>query len=104
MIPYYLSSSFSENDKNKIRRAVKELSDWVDCIDILEIREADASRYTRKIHVYPGRGCWSYLGMIRANKQDLSLGRGCVTTGVIQHEFIHALGKKLGFYIFPNFL
>ena len=28
------------------------------------------------------------------SKQDLSLGRGCVQTGVIQHEFIHALGKK----------
>ena len=25
-------------------------------------------------------------------RQELSLGRGCVTHGTVQHEFMHALG------------
>lgn len=94
LIPYYLSNSFNDNQKASIRSAVNQLSGWIDCIEIIEISEADSSRYANKLHVYPGGGCWSYLGMIRGSKQDLSLASNCIKTGIIQHEFIHALGKK----------
>ena len=93
IIPYYLSNSYNDNQKATIRTAVAQLSSWIDCIEITEISEADSSRYSNKIHVYPGGGCWSYLGMIRSSKQDLSLASNCLKTGIIQHEFIHALGK-----------
>jgi hypothetical protein len=35
--------------------------------------------------------CWSYVGQQR-DQQDLNLGRGCIMPGIIQHEFLHALG------------
>jgi len=54
---------------------------------------ADSS-YTSKIRIINGSGCYSYLGRVstRAGYQPLSLGAGCVQSGVIQHELIHALG------------
>ena len=36
-------------------------------------------------------GCYSNLGRI-GGRQQLNLGSGCVNTGTIQHEFMHALG------------
>ena len=93
IVPYYLSNSYNEQQKSTIRTAVAQLSSWIDCIEIKEISEAMSYQYQNKIHVYPGGGCWSYVGMIRGSKQDLSLGSRCLQTGVIQHEFLHALGK-----------
>ena len=54
LIPYYLSRSYSEADKKKIKSAVTQLSNWIDCIEIKEIDESEASKYKNKIHVYPG--------------------------------------------------
>lgn len=37
--------------------------------------------------------CWSLVGRaIEGGKQELSLGLGCLATGVLQHEGLHALG------------
>lgn len=35
--------------------------------------------------------CWSWIGK-QGKKQQLSLGRGCLGSGTIIHEFLHALG------------
>ena len=74
-------------------------SDWINiqgmCVNIFEIREGDAWRYKNKVRVFPGRGCYSGVGMSwKPWTTDLSLAHGCVNhNGVIQHEFLHALGK-----------
>ncbi|XP_030561599.1 zinc metalloproteinase nas-4 [Drosophila novamexicana] len=35
-------------------------------------------------------GCWSNVGYL-GKRQELNLGKGCMTTGIIQHELLHAL-------------
>jgi hypothetical protein len=44
------------------------------------------------IQLVKDKGCYSFLGLIRIGGQNLSLGTGCVNSGVIQHEILHALG------------
>nr|CDJ85412.1 Peptidase M12A domain containing protein [Haemonchus contortus] len=44
-----------------------------------------------RIRVFSGEGCNSFVGMV-GGEQDLSLGEGCDTMGIVAHEFIHALG------------
>ena len=90
VIPYFFDSTHSVYEKTTIRNAIKELSSWVDCIDILEVDKDDTS-HSNKIQVVKEQGCWSYLGMTRGT-QKLSLGRGCSYPGIVQHEFIHAIG------------
>lgn len=58
-------------------------------IDLPSDPNDDSIDYLR---VHSGRGCWSYIGKI-GGPQELSLAEtGCVYTGVIMHEFGHALG------------
>uniref|UniRef100_A0A914XQD7 Metalloendopeptidase n=1 Tax=Plectus sambesii TaxID=2011161 RepID=A0A914XQD7_9BILA len=38
-----------------------------------------------------GNGCYSAIGRT-GNAQVLSLGNGCVTKDIVQHEMIHAIG------------
>uniref|UniRef100_A0A0K0F0S5 Zinc metalloproteinase n=1 Tax=Strongyloides venezuelensis TaxID=75913 RepID=A0A0K0F0S5_STRVS len=43
--------------------------------------------------IFPGQGCYSYIGPISDNKpQDVSIGEGCEWNGIVQHEVSHALG------------
>ena len=89
-IPYFFDSSHTSNDKTTIRNAIEELSSWIDCVDIVEVDKEDTS-HNNRIRIVKEGGCWSYVGMTRGD-QKLSLGNGCVYKGVIQHEFIHAIG------------
>ena len=88
-VPYFFDSSHSTKEKKRIRNAIEELSNWIDCVDIVEVDKDDTQ--ANRIRVVNESGCWSYVGMTRGD-QKLSLGIGCVSTGIIQHEFIHALG------------
>uniref|UniRef100_A0A3Q2VU81 Metalloendopeptidase n=1 Tax=Haplochromis burtoni TaxID=8153 RepID=A0A3Q2VU81_HAPBU len=36
--------------------------------------------------------CWSYIGRIFSNGQELSIGIGCGYIAIVEHEFLHALG------------
>ena len=36
--------------------------------------------------------CFSYIGKVIPNGQDLSIGNGCDDISVVEHEFMHALG------------
>ncbi|KAK6046747.1 astacin [Cooperia oncophora] len=45
-----------------------------------------------RIKVFYGSGCWSYVGMLSA-EQELSLASGCMSVGIVTHEFMHALGS-----------
>ena len=41
-----------------------------------------------------GPGCWSYVGMLGWGRQELHLEDGCFLNGIIEHEFLHALGVQ----------
>ncbi|HST84829.1 MAG TPA: Dot/Icm T4SS effector Zinc-dependent metalloprotease LegP [Kineosporiaceae bacterium] len=51
---------------------------------------ANASQYPNYVRVFPGDGCWSFVGM-QGGRQDLSLADGC-GFGAAVHEFGHAWG------------
>ena len=51
------------------------------------------------IHIHKGSGCSSSVGRV-SGMQRVSLGRGCVYKGIVQHEFMHALGKFLLTFFF----
>ena len=44
------------------------------------------------IHIVKGSGCSSSVGRV-GRGQQVSLGRGCVYKGIVEHEFMHALGN-----------
>jgi len=87
VVPFDLSA-MSESAKSKIRAALKVLQTSVgSCI---ELKERTTER--NYISVKNLGGCYSNVGMI-GGRQTLSLNeRGCLRSGTIQHEFIHALG------------
>ena len=51
------------------------------------------------ISLFRGSGCSSSVGR-QGGKQKLKLGPNCVSSaGVVIHELMHAVGKKINFYI-----
>ncbi|GIY23814.1 astacin-like metalloprotease toxin 1 [Caerostris darwini] len=46
------------------------------------------------LHIFPGQGCYSYVGRKKAEggAQPLSLGKGCNHLGTMLHELGHAVG------------
>ncbi len=44
------------------------------------------------IFLMKGGGCYSSIGRV-GGRQDVSLGQGCVYTGIVIHELMHAVGK-----------
>lgn len=44
------------------------------------------------IHIVKGSGCSSSVGRV-GRGQQVSLGRGCVYKGIVEHELMHALGN-----------
>uniref|UniRef100_A0A3Q2P3Z4 Metalloendopeptidase n=1 Tax=Fundulus heteroclitus TaxID=8078 RepID=A0A3Q2P3Z4_FUNHE len=57
------------------------------CIDF---KPRDSEEYYLNIKKLDG--CWSYVGRVYANGQNLSIGAGCDTLGIVEHELLHALG------------
>lgn len=85
-IPYTISSEFSSWEKQKI---VKAMTDFHGKTCIRFVPHKDQRDY---IKVVSKTGCFSSLGR-QGGGQELSLKKGgCLYHGIIQHEFIHALG------------
>ena len=54
------------------------------------------------ISLFRGSGCSSSVGR-QGGKQKLKLGPNCVSSvGVVIHELMHAVGKKINFNICTN--
>lgn len=54
------------------------------------------SRFTTGFKIHRCR-CWSYLGRVipddtTKNYQEVSLGAGCISKGIVLHEILHFLG------------
>ena len=84
-IPYIIASSFTSRERSIIAKAMEEYHQKT-CIKF--VPRTSERGY---INIMKGGGCYSSVGRT-GSKQDVSLGRGCVYTGTVIHEFMHALG------------
>ncbi|XP_049444937.1 meprin A subunit beta-like isoform X2 [Epinephelus fuscoguttatus] len=85
-IPYYLEDSLEINAKGVILKAFDQYR-LKTCIDFTPWKKEE-----NYISVYKGKGCSSFVGNQRKGKQQLSIGERCDTLGIVEHEFLHALG------------
>ncbi|XP_040924934.1 hatching enzyme 1.2 isoform X2 [Betta splendens] len=85
-IAYKLSPEYSEAEKSVIKKGMENIEKGT-CVQFVPW-----THQQDYIDIQPKSGCWSYLGS-RGGRQTLSLQNpDCLQTGVISHEFMHALG------------
>ncbi|XP_063296894.1 hatching enzyme 1.2-like [Pelobates fuscus] len=86
IVPYMIASTYTENEKSTIKAAISQF-ELLTCVKFVE--KTSENHY---ISIENANGCWSVLGKV-GGKQSLSLStNGCMTSGTIQHETMHALG------------
>ncbi|KAK2892384.1 hypothetical protein Q8A67_012372 [Cirrhinus molitorella] len=85
-VPYKLSANLSMNDRGVILRAFEQFR-LKSCVDF-KPRAAEEFYISVESH----EGCWSYIGRSSLGGQTLSIGNGCGIKGIVEHEFLHALG------------
>ncbi|XP_022068213.2 meprin A subunit alpha [Acanthochromis polyacanthus] len=84
-IPYILTDSLDLNAKGVILQALDEYR-LRSCVDFKPYEGE-----TSFISFAKFSGCWSYVGDDRVG-QNLSIGAGCDTKAIVEHELLHALG------------
>ncbi|KAM7407562.1 hypothetical protein PAMA_003334 [Pampus argenteus] len=85
-IAYRMSPEYSEMETNLIKKGMENIEKGT-CV-----RFVPRTHQQDYIDIQQKSGCWSYLG-VRGGRQTMSLeGPNCFSTGVISHEFMHALG------------
>jgi hypothetical protein len=101
VIPYRFNANYPEADKQSIRDSVNALSSALNnCVQFVD--DTDTQKYGSAyadVTCNQDGGCVSALGMVGpGQKLQLmtpscsSTGNTCISTGTIQHEFIHTLG------------
>uniref|UniRef100_A0A3Q2P532 Metalloendopeptidase n=1 Tax=Fundulus heteroclitus TaxID=8078 RepID=A0A3Q2P532_FUNHE len=85
-VSYVLDNGLDLNAKGVIMRVFDQFR-VKSCIDF---KPRDSEEYYLNIKKLDG--CWSYVGRVYANGQNLSIGAGCDTLGIVEHELLHALG------------
>ncbi|XP_035984208.1 meprin A subunit beta [Fundulus heteroclitus] len=85
-IPYVLDKSLDLNTKGVIMRAFDQFR-LKSCIDF---KPRDSEEYYINFLGY--YGCWSYIGRLVANGQDISIRPYCDDIGSIEHLIFHILG------------
>uniref|UniRef100_A0A915IS61 Metalloendopeptidase n=1 Tax=Romanomermis culicivorax TaxID=13658 RepID=A0A915IS61_ROMCU len=86
-IQYDIDNSYSNDDRQAIQDAISYWSQHT-CLGISYSPGVSNGDY---VVIFPGNGCYSMVGR-QGGKQSVSIGDGCVVSGVIAHEFGHALG------------
>jgi len=88
-VRFQIASNVKEKDKQLIRDTLKNLErKFGSCIKFIEANDKN-----RVLVINNGGGCWSEVGYIKREIQELSLQEsGCMYSGVIEHEFLHTLG------------
>ncbi|CAN9507582.1 unnamed protein product [Ophioblennius macclurei] len=84
-IPYILTDSLDLNAKGVIHQAFEEYR-LRSCVDFKPYEGESTYITFKKLS-----GCWSYVGDDKTG-QELSIGAGCDTKAVVEHELLHALG------------
>ncbi|XP_066916197.1 hatching enzyme 1.2-like [Clytia hemisphaerica] len=90
-VPYTISNQFGSDEKQRIRSALDDIMEAARCLTFQEFNVGASNVPTAHVRVIKSSGCWSLVGRT-GRQQDLSLGNGCVYTGTIIHEFLHAIG------------
>jgi hypothetical protein len=94
-VKYYLNG-FSSDVKQKIYNALRNLSQKTQgCVSFTELSSLPSKgSKTPSVEVKPTGGCFSIVGMSDGywGPQQMTLGPNCYDEGLIQHEFMHALG------------
>ncbi|XP_014835217.1 PREDICTED: meprin A subunit beta-like, partial [Poecilia mexicana] len=85
-VPYVLDEGLDLRAKGVIMRAFDQFR-VKSCIDF---KPWDSEDYY--INIKKADGCWSYIGRVFTNGQDLSIGEGCDYIAIVEHEILHALG------------
>ena len=84
-VPYVISNQYSQYERSVIAAAIQEYYKRT-CIKFVpRKKERDY------IYILKGNGCHSKVGR-QKGRQILSLGRGCVYKGIVEHELMHAIG------------
>ncbi|XP_058485306.1 hatching enzyme 1.2-like isoform X2 [Solea solea] len=84
-VPFIISSQYSTAQRNYIM-SVMSTFHGATCIHFVQRK-----RQNDFLHFFPGSGCWSYVGR-QQGEQLVSLQVPCLSTSVVQHEILHALG------------
>ena len=86
-VPYAFSGEHDGDDVAVIESAIKELGDRSKVVKF--VPRSSEGDY---IIIVNGGGCSSFVGK-QGGEQPVTLAvSGCVTHGIVQHEFLHALG------------
>lgn len=86
VVPFTIrGGNFSSSDVEIMYQAMADIS------AAANIKFVPAWQGSDHIEIYRGNGCSSAVGR-NGGKQYLSLGYGCVSKGIVIHEFMHALG------------
>lgn len=86
-IPVELSSYANRKTRGEYKEARKEY-ELRTCIQFKDWEGED-----NFISIYPMSGCWSYVGHVYPNQQNVSIQQpGCDWSATIEHELMHALG------------
>ncbi|XP_051954476.1 meprin A subunit alpha [Xyrauchen texanus] len=84
-IPYILTDSLDLNAKGVILQAL-EMYHLKSCVDFKPYEGESTYISFTKLD-----GCWSFLGDLKTG-QNVSIGEGCDTKAIVEHELLHALG------------
>jgi len=88
-VRFQLHGYLDNNEKNLVRTTLRNLQSRLDnCIRFVETNSGNRIVVKNNLG-----GCYSMVGYQGQPTQDLSLQRGgCMHKGVIEHEFLHAIG------------
>jgi hypothetical protein len=91
LLPYIIDgASFTAAHRQTITNAMRTIEQQTNnCI-----RFVQRTNQPTWVRIFPGTGCWSYMGRQRTSgSQDLSLQNpGCVSQATVIHELLHAVG------------
>jgi hypothetical protein len=85
-VPYVLSPALSPAALDAVGQAMKDFHGTT-CV-----RFVPRTKEEGYLSIFPGNGCYSYVGRMGPVEQDVSIGPGCEHKGIAIHELMHAIG------------
>jgi len=89
VIPYYIfTNDYTPEQVNYIEYSIAIMNATLTNLKFKKWEDGDKD----VVVIISGQGCWSYLGRINGGQIMSLQANGCIFTGIIQHEFLHAAG------------